>query len=185
MPQRRDPGRRDTMARHIGQQAYQILITCAGVMPPTRSPMLGTRREGFIRTARGHRSHRAPAPSPARGSHGAATGHDEPGTGARWWHHLSGFLGVAEPAAHGLRHCRRTTRGAQDRDHPGPGRAGVLAILKAINPSPVCRCVDRDRFATDFCHSNDHPPLEDKAAIISPRTIWSKGGPPDPPPRQR
>jgi peptide/nickel transport system ATP-binding protein len=35
-------------------------------------------------------------------------------------------------------------------------------IGKAINPPPQCRFIERCPYATDVCHSTDHPPLEDK-----------------------
>jgi peptide/nickel transport system ATP-binding protein len=35
-------------------------------------------------------------------------------------------------------------------------------ITKAINPEPRCRFIDRCPWATDICHTSDHPPLEDK-----------------------
>ncbi|MDP8958321.1 MAG: ABC transporter ATP-binding protein, partial [Actinomycetota bacterium] len=35
-------------------------------------------------------------------------------------------------------------------------------ISKAINPAPVCRFIERCPWATDVCHANSHPPLEDK-----------------------
>lgn len=35
-------------------------------------------------------------------------------------------------------------------------------ISKPINPPPVCRFIERCPWAADVCHSNDHPPLEDK-----------------------
>jgi peptide/nickel transport system ATP-binding protein len=35
-------------------------------------------------------------------------------------------------------------------------------IGKAINPPPTCRFLDRCPAATDLCHSNEHPSLEDK-----------------------
>jgi peptide/nickel transport system ATP-binding protein len=35
-------------------------------------------------------------------------------------------------------------------------------VTKAINPEPHCRFLDRCPWATDICHTADHPPLEDK-----------------------
>ena len=35
-------------------------------------------------------------------------------------------------------------------------------ISKAINPPPTCRFLDRCTWATDICHREEHPPLEDK-----------------------
>jgi oligopeptide/dipeptide ABC transporter ATP-binding protein len=35
-------------------------------------------------------------------------------------------------------------------------------ISKAINPEPECRFIKRCPWATDICHENVHPPLEDK-----------------------
>ncbi len=35
-------------------------------------------------------------------------------------------------------------------------------IGKAVNPPPTCRFLERCPMATDFCRTNDHPPLEDK-----------------------
>ncbi|MFQ5524484.1 MAG: ABC transporter ATP-binding protein [Acidimicrobiia bacterium] len=35
-------------------------------------------------------------------------------------------------------------------------------INKAINPPPVCRFIERCTWATDVCHNNPQPPLEDK-----------------------
>ena len=34
-------------------------------------------------------------------------------------------------------------------------------VSKAINPSPVCRFIERCAMAVDICHSSDHPPLEE------------------------
>lgn len=35
-------------------------------------------------------------------------------------------------------------------------------ITKAINPPPQCRFIERCPWATNVCHTEDHPPLEDK-----------------------
>ena len=35
-------------------------------------------------------------------------------------------------------------------------------ISKAINPPPECRFIERCPFAAEVCHSNPHPPLEEK-----------------------
>jgi oligopeptide/dipeptide ABC transporter ATP-binding protein len=35
-------------------------------------------------------------------------------------------------------------------------------ITKAISPPPQCRFIERCPWATDICHTQDHPPLEDK-----------------------
>ncbi len=36
-------------------------------------------------------------------------------------------------------------------------------ITKAINPPPQCRFIERCPWATDICHTEEHPPLEDKS----------------------
>ncbi|MGH8937347.1 MAG: ABC transporter ATP-binding protein [Acidimicrobiia bacterium] len=45
---------------------------------------------------------------------------------------------------------------------PDPDIKG--GISKAINPPPVCRFIERCPWATDVCHANPHPPLEDKGS---------------------
>jgi oligopeptide/dipeptide ABC transporter ATP-binding protein len=37
------------------------------------------------------------------------------------------------------------------------------SVSKPINPAPVCRFLERCPWAADVCHSNEHPPLEEKA----------------------
>ena len=149
------------MARYIGKRAFQRLTTFAGVMLLTRSFALNTRRDDFIPTTRatGLPERQIRHLHAARTALPPVTTSLVPAIDGRIFRDPFESLNPRRTICDTVAEPLTVQRIGAIRDWEE--RVSEL-ISRAINPTPVCRFVDRDPIATDFCRSHDHPPLEDK-----------------------